>query len=101
MTWRQSYRQPPDWKRTRREVLEAAHYRCAKCGAFANTVDHKVPVAQGGTHGRGNLQAMCKSCHWKKTRAEQAAARQRASDADVPGRADLRKLAARIARTGR
>lgn len=26
-------------------------------------VHHRLPLAEGGTHAAGNLQALCKSCH--------------------------------------
>ena len=33
----------------------------------ATDVDHIVPLAAGGTNDRSNLQALCHSCHSKKT----------------------------------
>lgn len=42
---------------------------CAGCGRPATTVDHRVPLSRGGTHDRDNLQALCHSCHNRKTAA--------------------------------
>jgi len=37
---------------------------------LATEVDHIVPLAQGGTNERSNLQPLCKSCHARKTALE-------------------------------
>jgi len=43
------------------------------CGAIATEVDHIVPLAAGGQpFARSNVQALCASCHARKTRAERA-----------------------------
>jgi len=56
-----------DWRR-----VSAAYRRrnplCEMCKAAgrlrpAEEVHHMVPLADGGTHGEGNLQALCKRCH--------------------------------------
>jgi len=39
----------------------------APCGRPAEEVDHIKPLADGGTHDIENLQALCKSCHSRKT----------------------------------
>lgn len=45
-----------------------------ECGAIATEVDHIVAMAAGGQpFARANLQALCASCHARKTRAERAA----------------------------
>ena len=36
----------------------------------ATEVDHKVPLRQGGSYRVDNLQALCKSCHSRKTARE-------------------------------
>lgn len=36
----------------------------------ASQVDHKLPLARGGTHDSRNLQAACASCHSRKTARE-------------------------------
>jgi 5-methylcytosine-specific restriction endonuclease McrA len=47
----------------RKTVLEAAGWRCCRCGGPANTVDHIRPLAFGGTHDVANLRAMCRRCN--------------------------------------
>ncbi len=36
----------------------------------ANEVDHIIPLKNGGTNEMGNLQALCRSCHSRKTAVE-------------------------------
>lgn len=36
---------------------------CHWCGAPADTADHLVPVARGGTHARSNLVSACSTCN--------------------------------------
>lgn len=59
------------WKRLRRMVL-ARDPLCVVCLGFGRTepatfVDHKTPLAAGGTNSPENLQGMCQSCHSRKT----------------------------------
>lgn len=59
------------WRRLRQMVLRREPW-CRMCraeGRFtpATEVDHIVPVSKGGTNEMDNLQALCKSCHSKKT----------------------------------
>lgn len=62
------------WRKIRRMVLreEPLCVECEKAGRVtaANEVDHIIPLRQGGTHERSNLQPLCKSCHSKKTNRE-------------------------------
>jgi len=45
-----------------------------ECGRIATEVDHIVPLAIGGQpFARSNVQALCASCHARKTRAERSA----------------------------
>lgn len=51
-------------------------YTCQVCGRVADRsegqVDHRIPLAQGGTDGDGNLQWICtEPCHREKTEREQ------------------------------
>lgn len=55
------------WKRIR-DSYAAAHPLCEQClkeGKYVATqeIHHKIPLAQGGTHDRSNLIALCKECH--------------------------------------
>lgn len=49
-----------------RAVLNRDKYKCAYCGAKANTVDHVQPKSKGGKHEWTNVVAACKSCNSKK-----------------------------------
>lgn len=55
------------WKRIR-DKYAAEHPFCEICydrGIIVQTeeIHHKKPLAEGGTHERDNLIALCKSCH--------------------------------------
>lgn len=52
--------------RTKYHVLRRDKRICVYCGGKATTVDHKIPVAQGGTHNSDNLVAACKPCNVSK-----------------------------------
>lgn len=57
------------WKRIR-DSYATAHPLCEECskrGVYTATeeVHHVLPLAQGGTHAKDNLIALCKSCHSK------------------------------------
>lgn len=61
------------WRRARRAVLRRA-WRCARCGAIAEHVDHIVPIADGGALlDAENLQPLCAPCHNAKSATERAA----------------------------
>lgn len=45
------------WKKIREQILRRDGYVCYICGGEANTVDHMVPVARGGTDQPDNLAA--------------------------------------------
>lgn len=61
------------WRVLRMAILERDGFKCRSCGAPGRLeVDHIKPVR---THPElsfepGNLQALCGSCHMKKTRIE-------------------------------
>ena len=45
-------------------ILKAANAKCKKCGTQENlSVNHKIPIATGGTHDAENLQILCRECH--------------------------------------
>lgn len=64
----------PEYRRNRPRALERDRNRCQLrldgCTHRAQTVDHKVPVSQGGGHGLANLQGACWHCHRKKSAQE-------------------------------
>lgn len=62
------------WRKLRRQVLNEEPF-CRICDQPANEVDHVTPLARGGTNDRANLQALCKSCHSRKTALENGPAR--------------------------
>jgi len=54
-------------KAVRRQLLEAAGNRCAKCGSTENpVVDHILPVVRGGSNDPSNLQILCRICNADK-----------------------------------
>lgn len=51
----------------RNQLYERDGYRCRYCGGYQGlTLDHLLPVAQGGSHESENLVTCCKSCNSKK-----------------------------------
>lgn len=70
---------PSDWPTLRAYVLQRDRYLCqlryAGCTEQATDVDHIIPASQGGTDYPDNLQAVCHTCHTRKTGAEASAAR--------------------------
>jgi len=56
-----------EWPTQRRRTLQRDRRRCLFCGQSANLVDHRLPIAWGGTDDLGNLQTMCKADHKVKT----------------------------------
>lgn len=57
------------WKMLRRKVLFDTPL--CTCGHIATDVDHVVPIEKGGDiWDMVNLQALCRECHSKKTKAE-------------------------------
>ena len=59
---------------TRQAVLARALYRCERCNVALTTapgprqahIDHRKPVAAGGTNTETNLQALCRACNLTK-----------------------------------
>ncbi len=61
------------WKVLRMAILERDGFRCKGCGCGGRLeVDHIKPVRTHPdlSYTPGNLQALCPSCHTKKTRIE-------------------------------
>jgi len=48
------------------ELFEEYAGLCAYCQAPATTLDHVVPISQGGAHSKANLVPACKSCNSSK-----------------------------------
>ena len=45
-------------------ILKAAKAKCEKCQTSEElTINHKVPLVQGGTNEAENLQVLCRACH--------------------------------------
>ena len=51
---------------TRAGLMHRDRYRCAYCGARAETVDHVVPRSRGGGHTWTNCVACCARCNHRK-----------------------------------
>ena len=72
----QEHYKTADWRAKRERILVRDAFRCQSCnrvvsGPSAN-VDHILPLEDGGTDADDNLQTLCRSCHGRKTRAEQS-----------------------------
>ena len=55
----------------RMAVYQRYNGRCAVCGRPVkfdrSTIDHKIPLAKGGTNGHNNLQLTCLRCNRMKS----------------------------------
>ena len=83
MSWRQGERPSRrQWGKVRLKVLDLGGWVCAKCGKAGRLeVDHRVPLGGGGAvYDLGNLQTLCRGCHFDKTRGER---RGRETDPEV------------------
>ncbi|MFJ8041197.1 HNH endonuclease [Kitasatospora sp. NPDC096147] len=59
---------PRDAASRRSRALARDRFTCQLCGSRSELeVDHKTPVAQGGTWELDNLVTLCRSCHKIKT----------------------------------
>ena len=79
MSWRRGRRpNRKQWRRARLAILDAANWTCRECGGYGNQVDHVIPIdrlaADADLCALGNLQCLCASCHWRKTRQENGGA---------------------------
>lgn len=67
---------PANWIQIQHAVLKRDHYMCQgvrsgqPCGFTATAADHILPRFLGGGHEMGNLQALCSTCHNRKSSAE-------------------------------
>lgn len=51
---------------TRAALMHRDRFRCAYCGAKADTVDHVLPRSRGGDHSWENCVAACSTCNHRK-----------------------------------
>ncbi len=64
MTKEPRIRIPPE---VRQYVLERDGHRCQACGAGKSlTIDHIIPLAQGGQNDLSNFRTLCRSCNSRK-----------------------------------
>jgi 5-methylcytosine-specific restriction endonuclease McrA len=54
------------WKKLRLRILNRDGWICFWCGSEANTCDHVIPVARGGSDDPDNLVAACKRCNFSR-----------------------------------
>ena len=60
----------------RKEVKEKYNHKCAECLTTLThkfQIDHKIPIASGGSNDLSNLQLLCCACHSEKTKKEREA----------------------------
>ena len=59
------------WRRIRRQVLDAAGWRCARCGRYGHECHHIQPLDRGGSpYDPENLECICRFCHIQLTREQ-------------------------------
>lgn len=64
---RQRQRRPTISGTTRTMIFERDMYRCLACGTHCDlTLDHVVPLSEGGSKKADNLQTLCTSCNSSK-----------------------------------
>lgn len=57
------------WRIVKRRVVERDYRRCVWCKSKEDlTVDHIVPLKDGGTNDMSNLRTLCLKCHTKYNR---------------------------------
>ena len=60
-------------KKTRKRIFARDGNKCKKCGSGEHlTVDHVIPVAEGGSNRDNNLQTLCFGCNQSKAADIQA-----------------------------
>jgi 5-methylcytosine-specific restriction endonuclease McrA len=59
------YLQTPEWKKRRNKVIHKARRRCQICNAETRLNVHHRTYARRGNEDRGDLIALCESCHAK------------------------------------
>ena len=70
-TWDTSTnKKPGNWDSLRSWAMFHSRGKCVFCGRRATEVDHLLPMAWGGHHGKTNIRAVCAKCHRAKTNDE-------------------------------
>ncbi len=64
--WRARKRNGVSYRITSRDLRKIKQRHCVACGSAADSLDHVIPLSRGGTHGIGNLAAMCRNCNSSK-----------------------------------
>jgi 5-methylcytosine-specific restriction endonuclease McrA len=54
-----TWKAPKGWRKIREAVFARDGHVCWRCGAWAGTIDHRIPVALGGGHDMANLRPAC------------------------------------------
>ncbi len=53
----------------RRQIMERDNYLCVLCGTGEElTLDHILPLSEGGTNGNSNLRVLCHACNQRERR---------------------------------
>lgn len=58
-----SYMNSPEWQEKRREVLEAAGFKCERCGTTENLTVHHLNYENLGDEDLADLEVLCTDCH--------------------------------------
>ena len=76
MSWRTGGIDPRKWAKVRLQVLDRDGWRCVKCGRAGRLeCDHIIPLDKSGPkYALGNLQTLCRPCHFAKSGRERVAA---------------------------
>ena len=53
-------------KKLMASVFSVLGNKCLYCGRPADTLDHVIPIAWGGTNDAENMQPICRNCNSKK-----------------------------------
>lgn len=65
------YKNSKNWKNLRLKVFERDGGKCSICGNESSlTIDHIIPIFEGGTNSLENLRLLCIDCHNKKNKDE-------------------------------
>lgn len=65
---------PEEWMVIKANIKFRDRYTCQRCGSRDDlTVDHIIPLAEGGTTVASNLWTLCDPCHTEKTKRSNTA----------------------------